>query len=432
MQSNNTENKKPVDKKPMNKFVVALLFIALAFVAFMFTNSILGRDNFNNDKEVVEVTENDKENKEEKEEEKEGNVENTANKITATFDHLENTEENRQALSDLINYDFSKYEVISEDAEKYTDQFNALDTVITLQIYNDDPNIDVQQVIDDTEKLVESYENLISKTVEGSFTSELNKNGSFDATDKVYKDLVYFLVDRSQFYASVSDGTFDVTVEPLVSLWDINNGNTEVPSQEEIDAAVSLINYNNLTYDPNTYTLANGSTVDFGAIAKGYMADLIKASLMSKGIDSALVNLGGNVITVGEKPGGKDWVIGIQDPEEPTGTSLGTIRVKNKTVVSSGNYERFFIKDGVRYHHILDPKTGYPGGPGLAATTVISDRSIDCDALSTTSFLLGIEQGTDLINSMDGFEVMFITEDMKYSFSNNFMSLYQFEVTKEK
>ncbi len=416
MQSNN--------KKSTNKIVIALICVVLIIVAFIATNALLGTKNFFNNKEIVEVTENNPENNQSNT----GEVE--TGEVTATFDGLENTEENRQALSDLINYDFSNYEVIGEDAQKYTDQFNALDTIITLQIYNDDPNIDVQQVIDETELLVQSYENLISKTVEGSFTSELNKNGSFDATDKVYRDLVYFLVDRSQFYATLSEGAFDVTVEPLVRLWDINNGNTEVPSQDKIDAAVSLIDYNNFTYDPNVYTLANGSTVDFGAIAKGYMADLLKASLMSKGINSGLVNLGGNVITIGEKPGGKEWVIGVQDPQEPTGEILGTLRVKNKTIVTSGNYERYFIKDGVRYHHILDPKTGYPGGAGLASTTIVSNRSIDCDALSTTTFLLGIEQGLDLINRMEDFEVMFITEDMEYSYSDNFMNLYRFEVTK--
>ncbi len=413
MQSNNTNN------KPTNKVAVGIICVVLVIITAIAASTFLGSKNFFNNKEVVEVTDN-----------KEDNTE--VGEVTATFNDLENTEENRQLISDLINYDFSSYEVIGENATKYTDQFNALDTVITLTLYSDDPNLDVQQIIDDTEKLVQAYENLISKTIDGSFTSELNKNGSFDATNAVYKDLVYYLVERSQYFAGISDGEFDITVEPLVRLWDINNGNTEVPSQDKIDAAVTLIDYNNLTYDATTYTLANGSTVDFGAIAKGYMADLLKASLMSKGIHSGLVNLGGNVITIGEKPGGKEWVIGVQNPEEPTGAILGTVRVKNKTIVTSGNYERFFIKEGVRYHHILDPKTGYPGGVGLASTTVISDRSIDCDALSTTTFLLGIEEGTDLINRMDGFEVMYITEDMEFSYSNNFMDLYRFELMEQK
>ncbi len=416
MESNNKDNKKT------QKIVIgAIVSIAIFALTFFIATTFFGTKSYKDGEEVVEVTDPNT---------TEDNGEN-GTLVTTSFNDLENTEENRQLISDLINYDFSSYEVIGEDAQKYTDQFTALDTLITMTIYCDDPNINVQQVINETEQLIRAYENLISKTVEGSFTYELNQNGSFDATDVVYKDLVYYLVDRSQYYASISDGSFDVTVEPLVRLWDINNGNTEVPAQEDIDAAVALIDYNNFVYDENTYTLENGSTVDFGAIAKGYMADLVKASLMSKGIDSALINLGGNVITIGEKPGGKPWVIGIQDPKEPTGEILGTISVVNKSVVTSGNYERYFIKDGVRYHHILDPKTGYPGGEGLASTTVVSDRSIDCDALSTTTFLLGIDAGVDLINRMDGFEVMYITEDMEFAYSDNFLELYDFQITKE-
>ncbi len=419
MQSNNNK-----DNKTMKIVIGVILAVVVIGIVFFATTEVIDNKGLNSS----ETTE--------------GNVENNNEDVTedgattddtpiTSFESLENTEENRQKISDLINYDFSNYDIVGEDAQKYTDEIYALDTVITMTIYSDDPNMDVQKIIDNTEVLIHSYENLISKTIEGSFTSELNKNGSFDASDKVYKDLVYYLVDRSQYFASISGGAFDVTVEPLVRLWDINNGNTEVPAQEDIDAAVALIDYNNFTYDENTYTLANGSTVDFGAIAKGYMADIVKASLMSQGVDSALINLGGNVITIGAKPGDKDWVIGVQDPNEPTGAILGTVSIKNKSVVTSGNYERYFIKDGVRYHHILDPKTGYPGGEGLASTTVISDRSIDCDALSTTTFLLGIEEGTELINSMEGFEVMYITEDMEYSYSDNFLELYDFQVTKE-
>ncbi len=419
MQSNNTGENKIIKGVILVVIVVALAFVLTNYVLNKGSNKVVPAENEQQNTSVENTEEINKRNSRPE-------YISTANKITTSLIDVENTEENVQAFSDLINYDFDSYKIISEDAEKYTDQFNALDTVITMTIYSDDPSLDVQKIMDETELLVQSYEKLISKTVEGSFTSDLNKNSSYDASDKVYRDLIYFLVDRSQFYAEISGGAFDVTVQPLVSLWNINNGNTEVPSQEKIDEAVSLIDYKNFTYDATTYTLTNGATVDFGAIAKGYMADILKASLMSKGIDSGLVNLGGNVITIGEKPGGKAWVIGIQDPRYDTGALIGTVNVKNKTIVTSGVYERFFEKDGVRYHHLLDPKTGYPGGKGLASTTIISDRSIDCDALSTTTFLLGIEEGLNLINSMDGFEAMYITEDIEFSYSNNFMDLYQF------
>ncbi len=341
---------------------------------------------------------------------------------------VENTEEFRAEINEIINYDFSKYDIIGEDAEKYTRTFNALDTVIQIIIYSDDSSLDVEKIMDETEVLVDDYENLMSKTVPGSFTNSLNANGEFDYSNFAYADVVHQITEKSKKYEELSGGVLDVTMEPVVRLWNINNGNTEVPAQEDIDAALSLVGYENFVRDETSqkYVLLNGSTVDFGAIAKGHVADVVKGSLMSKGIDSALVNFGGNVMTIGAKPGDKVWVIGIQDPQNDTGAMLGTIDVKNKTVVTSGNYERFFIKDGVRYHHILDPKTGYPGNSGLVQSTIVSDRSIDCDALSTTTFLLGAVDGTELVEGLDGFEAMFINEDMEYTFTSGFNAQYRF------
>ncbi len=333
----------------------------------------------------------------------------------------------------IVNYDFSNYKIVGENAKKYTHTFNAVDTVIQLIIYNDDPNIDVEKIMDETESLVIEYENVISKTKKGSFTYTLNSTGEYNYSNSNYKNIIKQLVDKSIYYEELSDGALDVTIEPVVKLWNINNGNTEVPSQREIDTALALVDYNNFIRDEKSqkYKLLNGAQVDFGAIGKGQLADIIKASLMSKGINSALINLGGNVMTIGAKPGDKNWAIAIQDPTGNSGEYVGILHVKNKSVVTSGNYERFFINDGVRYHHIMDTATGYPSNSGLIQTTIISERSIDCDALSTTTFLLGQKAGLELINNIDGYECMFVDEDMNFYFSESFDENYDLEITNK-
>ncbi len=397
---------------------IAIVVIILA-VALLYFN----KDNANEGTEGTETTENN---------ETTDTTEVEQEKEVSTVGSVEATDELTAQINEVLNYDFSKYEIVGEDAQKYTTTFNALDTVIQLIIYSDDPNIDIDKIFVETEELIRGYENLISKTIEGSFTEQLNTNSEFDYSNFAYAEVVNQLYDKSTYYEELSDGAFDVTMEPVVRLWDINNGNTEVPAQEDIDATLALVGFENFTRDDASkkYVLENGATVDFGAIAKGHMADIVKGSLMTKGINSALINLGGNVITIGAKPGDKNWIIGIQDPTGNTGEQLGTVEVKNKSLVTSGNYERFFIKDGVRYHHILDPETGYPAFSGLSQTTIVSDRSVDCDALSTTTFILGNEKGMELIESLDGFESMFVGEDGEFYFSTDFLNQYNFTATE--
>ncbi len=348
------------------------------------------------------------------------------------FLRIKNSKSVDLTSDDIVNYDFSNYKIVDSNAEKHTRTIVAVDTIITLIIYNDDPKIDVEKVFDETEALVNEYEDLISKTRNDSFTKILNTTGEYDYGNSDYKGVITQLVDKSRFYEELSAGAFDVTIEPIVKLWNINNGNTEIPEQNKIDTALVSVNYKNFVDDKanQKYKLTNNAEVDFGGIAKGQLADLIKASLMSKGINSALVNLGGNVVTIGAKPGDADWVIGVQSPDGEFGEIIGTLAVKNKSVVSSGNYERYFVKDGVRYHHIMNTKTGYPSTSGLVQTTIISDRSIDCDALSTTTFLLGKDKSLKLIESLEGFECMLIDEDMNYYYSENFAKDYKLEISK--
>ncbi len=350
-----------------------------------------------------------------------------------SFINLKKDKSLKLTSPEIVNYDFSNYKIVDIDAKKYSRSFYAVDTIIELIIYNDDPNIDVEKIMDETETLILEYEDIVSKTKTGSFTYTLNKTKEYDYSNSEYASVIHQLVDKSRYYETLSNGELDVTIEPVVKLWNINNGNTEVPSKSNIDTALSLVGYDNFVRDEKAekYKLLNGASVDFGAIGKGQLADIVKASLMSKGINSGLINLGGNVMTIGAKPGDKNWVIALQDPTGLTGMGIGTIEVKNKSVVSSGTYQRFFMSNGVRYHHIMDTTSGYPSSKGLAQTTIVSDRSIDCDALSTTTFLLGMEDGVKLIESIDGFDCMFIDESMNFYYSENFSKNYNLKLYTE-
>jgi len=179
---------------------------------------------------------------------------------------------------------------------------------------------------------------------------------------------------------------------------------------------LKLVDYKDIISDKKNSTIMLGRTnqaIDLGAIAKGYTADEVKKVLLSNKISSAIINLGGNVYALGNKLDGTSWNIGIQNPLSTRGEYLGTINVTDKSIVTSGNYERFFIKDGVRYHHIFDPKNGYPADKGVISTTIVSDKSIDGDALSTSTYILGLDKGLKLVESIKGVEGIFITNDKK-------------------
>lgn len=215
-------------------------------------------------------------------------------------------------------------------------------------------------------------------------------------------------------YAELSDGVFDPTVGPLVKLWGIGTDNARVPEAAEIKAVLPLINYKDVVLDSQAKTIylkRPGMALDLGAIAKGYAADEMARILKSQRIERAIIDLGGNVLAYGEKQGGKNWRIGVQDPTGERGAYIGILEITNKTMVTSGVYERFLIQDGIRYHHILSTTNGYPVQNGLLSVTIITDRSIDADGLSTTVFALGYEKGLNLLEQLGNVEGIFIFDD---------------------
>ena len=289
-----------------------------------------------------------------------------------------------------------------------------LNTFVTVTIYDkDDPKI-----LEGCLELCRSYENIFSKTLKGSEVYKLNHRSSDQQTVTVSDD-VKALISEAQIYSERSNGGFDVTIEPLSSLWNFTAESPVIPSENDIKEAVLKVNYKNLKLEGNDLTfLSPDTTIDFGGVAKGYIADRLKDYLLEQGVKSAIINLGGNVLCVGEKPDGTPFKIGLQKPFADRSETIETLNIKDMSVVSSGVYERHFIKDGVNYHHLLNPRDGYPFQNGLISVTILSDISADGDGMTTACFSLGLDEGLKLVNSLDGIYGIFITDDYEVYYSD--------------
>ena len=256
-----------------------------------------------------------------------------------------------------------------------------LNTFVTVTLYDTDD----QEILDGCFDLCAEYENLLSRTKETSEIYRLNHRAEGERSLQVSEKTAQ-VIAKGLEYSRLSDGAFDITIEPLSSLWDFTAENPQVPPEEAIREARERVNYRNVSVEGNT-------TIDLGAIAKGFIADQIKNYLEDEGVESAIINLGGNVLCVGARPDETPFRIGIQRPFAERNEVAGALDIEDMSVVSSGVYERHFIQDGVNYHHLLNPRTGYPYENGLVQVTIISRDSVDGDGLSTTCFALGIEDG---------------------------------------
>jgi thiamine biosynthesis lipoprotein len=262
-------------------------------------------------------------------------------------------------------------------------------------------------------------ENLMSANLEDSDLGRVNNAAGIEAVT-VHPDTITVLKQGIHF-AELSGGAFDPTVGPLVKLWGIGTDAERIPTEEEIAAVLPLINWRDIVVDEDAGTVflaRRGMRLDLGAIAKGYAADEAAEIIKAAGIPRALIDLGGNIIVLGARRDGsrgqRPWRVGIQNPLEGRGAYFGIAEVRNKTLVTSGVYERFFEDpvSGKRYHHILSTCDGYPVDQGLLSVTIISDSSIDADALSTALFALGYETGSTLAESLANTEAIFVFTDL--------------------
>lgn len=290
----------------------------------------------------------------------------------------------------------------------------AFDTVINIQIFDSDD----QQLIENCKAMCQDYESKFSRTIETSEISQINAAGG--APVEVSDDTID-IIKEGIYYGDMSNGAFDITIGALNSLWDFNGDNPSVPSSDSISAAVQHINYKNISIKDNTVQLLDPEAkIDLGGIAKGYIADRLKDYLVQEGVNHALINLGGNILAVGRKLDESDFNIGIQNPFDKDGEPITTVKLNDQSVVTSGNYQRYFEINDKIYHHILDPKTGYPTENGLNSVTIITDSSLTADALSTTCFVLGPESGMKLINQLDHVDAVFIDSNNEITYSENF------------
>jgi len=283
-----------------------------------------------------------------------------------------------------------------------------LDTHVTINLYGTEDESLLPEIFGEIQRL----ENILSVHVEGSDLDLLKENAGIKPV-KVSEDTIK-IFEKSMKYSKLTNGLFDITAGPLIDLWGIGTQSAKIPNQNEIKEAIKLIDYNKIKINKDEGTIFledEGMIANLGAIAKGYIADKVEEKLYKLGLKSAIINLGGNVQLIGSKPDGTLFRIGIQDPDETRGGNIGVYTGKDVTIVSSGDYERFFVEDGVRYHHILNPKTGFPVETEIKSVSIITEESFEADALSTSVLLSGWDKGINIIENLNNVEAIFINKN---------------------
>lgn len=298
----------------------------------------------------------------------------------------------------------------TKDVEPVSKEGFYLDTVCKISIYDMDGDLDKEKaeaVINKAYKRCRELENTLSNTIESSEVSQINNAGGKWVT--VGKDTLK-VVKAGVKYGELSDGDFDITIGSVSGLWDFQSENPVVPEQSKITEALKHVNYKNIQFNGNKIRIIDPEAkLDLGGIAKGYVADELTTLLEKEGVTSAVINLGGNISTIGGKPDGSPFVIGIEKPYTDRNEIIGTTTADNQTVVTSGIYERQFQKDGKIYHHVLSSKTGYPAETQLEAVSLVAKkgRSMDIDAMSTICLMKGVDGGKAFIKKQKGVEAVF-------------------------
>lgn len=296
-----------------------------------------------------------------------------------------------------------------------------LDTFVVITIYDSQD----ESLLEESLTLCKRYEEQLSRTIQTSEIAKINTRSAGTERMAVSASTAE-LIRKGLEYSRISGGAFDITIEPVSSMWDFTSGQTELPDPALLSEAVEKVGYEKISVEGEEVCFTSSDTrIELGAIAKGYIADKIKDYLLEKGVKSALINLGGNVLCIGEKPDGLPFKVGLQKPFKDRNETIAVLNIQDRSVVTSGVYERCFEKDGVNYHHILDPKSGYPYDNGLLSVTIVSPYSVDGDGLSTACFSLGLEEGIALLDTMPEVCGYFITEDYAVHYSEGAKELLQ-------
>lgn len=299
-------------------------------------------------------------------------------------------------------------------------------TVVKVTIYNQDK----QEALDAAFNRIEELAGLITVDEEAG-NSEIEKINEQAGVESVkVSDDLYYLLKAAYDYSESTEGSFDMTIGPITELWHIGFDDARKPEQSEIDDALALVDYSKVQFDDEAQTVylpEKGIRLDLGAIAKGFITDEVVDVLKEYEVNTAIVDLGGNVYVLGDSTRGEGigWNVGIQDPFETRGTILGSLALSNKSIVTSGIYERFLELDGVSYHHLMNPETGYPFDNELAGVSVITEKSIDGDGLSTSLFSKGLKEGLDYVNTLEDVDAIFVTKDKEVYVSDGVKEFFK-------
>jgi len=305
----------------------------------------------------------------------------------------------------------------SKKDEKVDKYATKMDTIMHLTAYG--PN--ASKAIEAAFNRVDEIEKIASRSISTSDVNKINEAAGKEYV-QVHPEIIK-IIKTSVEYSKISNGAFDITVSPLIKLWGIGTTDERIPADSEIKERVALVGYNNISIndaDNSVKLMKAGMAIDLGGVAKGFTADEIIKVFKKYDVNSAIINLGGSSIyTLGEKPDKTLWSIAIQNPrKEKNEGNIGIVNLSQDVLSTSGDYQRFFIKEGKRYHHILDPATGYPAEAGVMSDTVLVDSSIDdcnmiADILTKITFVSGVDKGFKIIDSLEGISCMAVTTDFK-------------------
>ena len=291
----------------------------------------------------------------------------------------------------------------SGEASKYEKIVYAMDTIMQLDIYSADPEI--------SQKAEDEIMRLDKMLDRGDQESEIYEMNHAEEAVTVSDEIVE-IISMARDVSVKSGGAFDITIAPVMDAWGFYSKNYHVPSDDELDVLLEKVDYSKILLEGNTVTVPDGMELDLGGIAKGYTSDRLMKLFRREGVHSAIVSLGGNVQAFGRKPDGSLWRVAIQDPGKPD-SYIGSLSIENMAVVTSGSYQRYFERDGVTYHHIIDPSEGRPADNGLSSVTIITESGMLGDALSTALFVLGLDDAVDYWHTYGGFQAVFVDNNGK-------------------
>ena len=290
-----------------------------------------------------------------------------------------------------------------KDNKAYSRDIFAMDTYMSIRAYGGG-----EKALDAAEERIRELESELSVTSQDSDVSRINAASGSPAE---VSDDTLAILKKAVEIGGLTGGALDITAYPLVREWGFTTGSYHIPDQQVIDTLLENVDFSRINISGNSVSAGEGQMVDLGALAKGYTGDEVIQTLRDNGADAAIISLGGNVQSFGEKPDGSEWKVAVRDPFSPE-TDMCVIGIGEKAVITSGNYERCFKgDDGREYWHIIDPADGYPADNGIVSATIIGDSGIDCDALSTAMFVEGLEGAAELWRSDPAYDMILVTDD---------------------